>query len=94
MTSPGGSQAVKAGLVEGLQDASSAVEYGTASHVVSVVMHADDTKKCFLVKQWVTCKNNREGTAWIEQVQSCKVDHAHNGGIKVCRPMSKLGWTT
>ena len=42
------------------------VEYGTASHVASIVNHPDDSKKSFMTWQWKTCRNDREVTNWIE----------------------------
>ena len=44
------------------------VEYGTVSHVASVVNFPDDNKKSFVTRQWKTCRNDREVTSWIESV--------------------------
>ena len=38
------------------------LEYGTASHVASVVNFPDDNKKSFMTRQWKTCRNDREVT--------------------------------
>ena len=48
------------------------VEYGTASHVASVVNFPDDNKKSFMTRQWKTCLNDREVTMWIESVTLSK----------------------
>ena len=47
-------------------------EYGTASHVASVVNFPDDSKKSFMTRQWKTCRNDREVTSWIESVTLSK----------------------
>ncbi|OLP85788.1 hypothetical protein AK812_SmicGene33179 [Symbiodinium microadriaticum] len=47
-------------------------EYGTASHVASVVNFPDDSKKSFMTRQWKTCRNDREVTNWIESVTLSK----------------------
>ena len=51
---------------------SAKVEYGTASHVASVVNFPDDNKKSFMTRQWKTCRNDREVTSWIESVTLSK----------------------
>ncbi|CAE7685635.1 unnamed protein product [Symbiodinium microadriaticum] len=48
------------------------VEYGTASHVASVVNFPDDSTKSFMTRQWKTCRNEREVTSWIESVTLSK----------------------
>ena len=50
------------------------IDYGTASHVASIVNHVDDNKKSFLTRHWKSCKNNREVTTWIESVTLSKAN--------------------
>ena len=49
-------------------------EYGTASHVASVVNFPDDSKKSFMTRQWKTCRNDREVTTWIESITLSKAN--------------------
>ena len=54
----------------------SKLEYGMASHVSHTVRKVDEAKKGFLTRNWKTCKNDKEVSAWIEGLTLSKANRA------------------
>ena len=50
------------------------LEYGTASHVNSVVRHPTDQAKRFLTKNWTPCPSDKEVVAWMDRLSLSKAN--------------------